>query len=484
MDVPSTCSLKKPSVIHLVMVEEHVPRKTKVNYALGGFANTILNGLPFANLTFFYEEKLGLSPNLVGIVWLVFAFWNTFNDPLISYVIDNTRTKIGRRIPYIRYGCVFYALAFLFCWFPIAAPGDQVGLFVNMLVALFLLDTMFTFVGCCFFSLPNEIAVTAKERASLSVYSSVFGFASMALGLLLPIFLLAGHDGVHPAFGPFMVALGVSCGIILFLTSFGLKENMFAQLQPHEGFVEGLKETLKNKPFWIIMVPAFLLSMLAPLIQTGLLYYIDYVVAGQDIVPLLLAFVIFVIIGLGTFLKLIEKYHAKKAMIIAFLLFTAAFVLMFATGRDALVVMVPVGLLGFAFAGGLVTNGVVMGDAIDNDELITGKRREAVYGGVNALVTKPGVSVANWGFLSIISAFGFVSPVLMDDAYLKQPQPDIAITGILFAITVLPAIGTLLSALAMKSYPLDGPGWIEKKQQVMEIHARKERDFMQGRSTA
>ena len=153
--------------------EEYVSTSSKINLSLGVLANSLLNGFVFANLTFFYQIKLGLSSELLGIGWLIFAIWNTLNDPLASYLIDNTRTKLGRRIPYIRYGSFLYGLAFIFCWFPIAPLNNELALFFNFIAALFLLDTMFTFVGACYFSLPNEIAVTAKQRASISFYNAI-----------------------------------------------------------------------------------------------------------------------------------------------------------------------------------------------------------------------------------------------------------------------------------------------------------------------
>ena len=111
--------------------EEKVSVKAKLSYGVGGLANGLLNGLVFANLTFFYNVKLGADEGLLIIGWLIFIIWNTINDPIASYIVDNTRTKIGRRVPYIRYGSLFYGLAFIFCWFPISPLDNQVGLFIN-----------------------------------------------------------------------------------------------------------------------------------------------------------------------------------------------------------------------------------------------------------------------------------------------------------------------------------------------------------------
>ena len=115
---------------------------------------------------------------------------------------------------------------------------------------------------------------------------------------------------------------------------------------------------------------------------------------------------------------------------------------------------------------------VMFGDTIDNDELITGKRREAVYGGVNALVNKPAISIANWIFLLTIASFGFVAD--------KQNQTEMAITGVLVAMGVIPAILIGVSAIVLYLlYPLDGPEWRKKKNYIMELHQKKEKEYLE-----
>jgi len=459
------------------MPEEHVSVKIKLSYSVGGLANGLLNGLVFGNLTFFYQVKLGADAGLLAIGWLIFAIWNTLNDPIVSYFVDNTRTKIGRRIPYIRYGSIFYGLAFIFCWFPISPLDNEIGLFINFLAALFILDTMFTIVGVCFFSLPNEIAVTAKQRASLGVYSAVVGFINLVLGLIIPITLLTGQEGTHPLFGPVIIIIGLGSSLILFVTSFGIKENMFAQLQEHEGFIEGLRLTLKNKPFWIFMIPAFLIGIVLPMFSTGILYYIDYNISGQTPIFVLLGMLIGIVLGMVLNLKKIAIWQPKKTMIINALLITIGFTILFFVGNNAILAAFPFLIIGIGYAGGMVAIPVLMGDAIDNDELITGKRREAIYGGVNAIVTKPAISIANSIFLAVIGYFGFVSSTGG-----IQPQTDMALIGLLFAFCIIPAILLAITALSLRWYPLDGPEWLEKKRHIMELHEKKEKEYRQSLS--
>jgi GPH family glycoside/pentoside/hexuronide:cation symporter len=452
--------------------EEYVPSIVKINLSLGGLASSLLNGLVFSNLTFFYQIKLGLSAELLGIGWLIFALWNTLNDPLASYLIDNTRTKIGRRVPYIRYGSFLYGLAFIFCWFPIAPLNNQIALFFNFLVALFILDTMFTFVGACYFSLPNETAITAKQRASIGLYNSIAGFGYLVLGVILPVILLTGHEGLPPYFGPVIIIIGVACASTLFITSFFIKENMFAQLQPHEGLIEGLKLTFKNKPFWLFMIPMFCIYLVTPIIATGFLYYIEFVVAGQAIIFFIFSFIIGIVIGMILTIFMIPKWHPKKTLFINLVIVSIGLACLFIVGRNAFLSAIPYFFIGVGFVGGMITVPVILGDAIDNDELITGKRREAVYGGVNALVSKPAISIANWIFLLTLSSFGF-------DAN-KQSQTEMALLGVLVAIGAVPAILIGISAIVLYLfYPLDGPKWRIKKKYIMELHEKKEKEYVQ-----
>ena len=170
---------------------------------------------------------------------------------------------------------------------------------------------------------------------------------------------------------------------------------MFAQLQPHEPFIEGIKLTLKNKPFWIFMIPAFFLAIVLPMFQTGLLYYVEHTIGGLDLILWLLFIIIGIVIGMVFNVSKMPQIGPKKIMIINLSLITLAFMVLFLMGQNTLLAWIPGFFAGIGFAGAMVSNGVLMGDNIDNDELITGKRREAVYGGVNAIVTKPSLSIAS-----------------------------------------------------------------------------------------
>ncbi|MHA1843317.1 MAG: MFS transporter, partial [Promethearchaeota archaeon] len=107
----------------------------------------------------------------------------------------------------------------------------------------------------------------------------------------------------------------------------------------------------------------------------------------------------------------------------------------------------------------------------DYDETRTGKRRETTYSGVEALLTKPAISIANWMFLTIISSFGFEEGSIA--------QSNSALLGIMIGFTIIPAIFALFGAFVMKFFPLDGPEWNEQKLKISHLHEQKEKEYLE-----
>jgi len=110
--------------------------------------------------------------------------------------------------------------------------------------------------------------------------------------------------------------------------------------------------------------------------------------------------------------------------------------------------------------------------AVDYDEIRTGKRRETTYSGVNALLTKPAISVAHYITLSIMVVYGYNADLPV------SAQPESVSYGVLLAFTVVPMCFLILGILALIKFPLDGDEWKKQKQRLQEIHLKKEREYL------
>ena len=117
----------------------------------------------------------------------------------------------------------------------------------------------------------------------------------------------------------------------------------------------------------------------------------------------------------------------------------------------------------------MITNNLVIADIVDYDETKTKKRRETTYSGINALLTKPAISVGNWLFLLMISLTRF------DSEQTIQQFP--AQFGIMAGFSLIPSIFLFLGVIVMFLYPLDGPQWLAQKAEIIEIHKKKEMEY-------
>ncbi len=451
-----------------------LPRSAKVAYSSANTASNILSGIGLTPITFYYNIKLGLNANLMFIAWMIFLVWNAINDPLLGYLQDKTKSPLGRRIPYLRYGAPIYGILFIMIWFPLVNISDEMALFGYYLLMLFLFDTIFTSVGIITYILPAEMTVSSVERASIMVYSTVIGIVGYLVTFLLPMLTLTGDESsyIDPAFPISMIIIGIVCGVVIYVSSYFIKENEYTQLEETFNFLESMKKSFRNRPFIILQIANFVGLFSSTIITSSIFYYVDYVLVLGDlsVVPLLLIFLIAFPSTYG-YLKVIPKYGLKKINIFGYCMMCIGFSTLIVLGWELSTAMISLILLGVGFGASLVTTQILFADTVDYDETRTGKRRESTYSGVEALITKPAISVANGLFLLVISAFGF------DNALTTQSIP--AQWGIMIGFAVMPAICTLIAIFVMRYYPLDGPEWNKQKEELQQIHERKEKDYIE-----
>ena len=108
----------------------------------GNFANTLVYQVLGNRVQFYYIDVLGLNPAVAGIVWTIYGFWNMINDPLMGQLTDRTRSKMGRRVPYILFGAIPLGLSFFFLWTP--PQTSPFVLAAYFFIMLFIFDTLYS----------------------------------------------------------------------------------------------------------------------------------------------------------------------------------------------------------------------------------------------------------------------------------------------------------------------------------------------------
>jgi len=462
-----------------VEYEEHVPLKSKFGVGFANAGSSLMSTIGLGTIDVFYIKIYGANPTLLAWSWMLFIIWNMINDPIIGILEERTKTRWGRRIPYLRFGALPYTLSFILVWFPFMQ--GEIGLFINHLLMLYVFDTFFSMIGLITFGLPAEMAITAKERNRITLFGVGFGaIGTISRWVIEPLFL-AGDNPNQLVFQIVVTIAGIISGLLIFASSYYIKENLYTQEEEAFGFVESITETLKNKPFLIIEVAIFFMAIIAELLLTGFIYLFDYVFIFSELSIFFLILALIIMITLTIYANnKIGSWGLKKVMILGGFISMIGYIMLFFVGlANNSKIPFEIGTFGIGFVGlGLLmfmlNQSPLMGEAIDYDEIQTGKRRETTYSGVNALITKPAVSIAHALLLGIMGLYGFQQGVSVSN------QPASVATGVLIAVSVVPIICIIIAIIGLYFIPLEGEEWQAKKRHLQEIHMQKEKDYLES----
>ncbi len=464
--------------------KEYVPVKSRIAISAGDAATAILQSLAATGaLTYYFVNLRGLEARLAGIVWLLFAIWNAVNDPIFGYISDRTRSALGRRIPYIRYGAPIFILGFIFFW--VVIPGtdeNQTLLFLQLLLALFVYDILYTAIATSFWVMPYEVAVSNKALRSVAVSNKarssiyIWKIIFMVFTLVVPFAIEAT---VKPEVGDLagierfrwvMIAIGVVMGLIIFFSTFFFKEKKFAQQEEQFEFVKSFVECFKNRSFVVFEVLSFSIMFAQTALMTGIWYYFD--VLNMPRGTLLPALAIGIVIGVVAWVNLRDRWGVKRCTQVFTLLFSIGCGILVFFGRSLVPSLVGFFLLGIGFSGGMYLIPLMNGDVVDWDEHVTGLRREGMYAGINSFITKPAISLGAWALLNIMVAYGY------DQTLTAAEQSYRAGTGVLVGWAGPTGVLMFISFLSLFFYPLAGAEWEAVKARLAAIHEEKERALL------
>ncbi|NPV86599.1 MAG: hypothetical protein HPY45_11405 [Anaerolineae bacterium] len=452
-----------------VITEEYIPLKSRIWVSAADASVAILqNVIGGGALTYYYTRVMGLSPELASISWIIFGIWNAINDPLYGYVSDRTKSKLGRRIPYIRYGAPLIALSFILLFLPIpAGENPQTPLFIQLTLGLFLYDTLYTAIASAIYVMPYEMAVSNRARSGVFIWKIIFMAFSTGLPLVvLPIIQPGPGEDAAP-FRFIMYLLALIMAAIIFFSTFFYREKNFQQAEKQYPFLKSITESFSNFSFIIFLVTSFTVIYVQTGLMQGVLYYFDEI--DVPAMSLYISLAAGIVIGVFFWVQQRDRWGVKKCLLVWLAIFSAGCFVMLALGRIVTAATVSFFLIGLGFAGGMYLIPIMNGDVIDYDEKRTGLRREGMYAGINSLVTKPAISLAQAAFLSILTRFGY------QQGLPKGLQPASAETGILIAWMLIPAILLLISCIVTFWYPLAGTSWERTKKELARIHEEKER---------
>jgi glycoside/pentoside/hexuronide:cation symporter, GPH family len=455
-----------------VLQEEMVPLTSRIWVSIADASCAMLNTFVVSiGLTYYFTSFRGLGAGLAATAWIIFGVWNAVNDPLFGYISDRTKSGLGRRIPYIRYGAPLIGLSFVICWINFGGiHASQTAMFIQLLLFLFVFDTLYTAIATSIYVMPYEMAVSNKARSSIFIWKLIFSIFPLAVPLIL-WGIIRPEPGSDPfSFQLIMIGFGLVMAVLIFFSTFYYKEMHFQQEETQLPFLKSIKECFKNRAFIVFMVLSFTIIY----VQTSLMLGLNYYLAEFSIpaIPLYAALGVGIIGGVFLFVNFRERWGVKGCTMVMAAVFSLGCFLVLGFGHVLIPTLIGVFFFGIGFAGGMYLIPLMNGDVVDMDEHLTGLRREGMYAGVNSFITKPAISFANSIFIWFLTMNGY------NFSGLKGTQSAQAEMGILLGWVLIPGILLAISFGSLFLYPLAGKNWDDIKKQLSQLHIDKEKRML------
>lgn len=446
-----------------------IPLGLNVGYSIGEITDMVAyQGFTFLIFTF-YSVVLGVNVSIVTIVFIIWSIFNAFNDPVLGAWSDRTKTKKlggGRRRPWI-IGSILPLAIVMVLLFTVPRVNDAVtAIYMCFIMCTF--DTIYTTFSLNHTSLYPEMFPTDKAREEVGRgrrISMVFG---LMIAFLLPGFFISEYVGdTETTIAQYQTA-GAVMGLVILITAiihvkYGIREPSFEQISEKKtlSFKDSIKVTLKNKTFLIFIVTSCcnwyvfgILPLLMPLYVAGALGETN---SFLTTVLLLIAF-LSSIIGVIVFSKIDAKVGSKKGILISMIWWACSFIpLLFIKDYEvAAIIMIFVGI---GLGGPTYFIDRNISNIIDEDEFLTGQRREASYYGVHAIFIRLAAILV---ILSVNIVFTYNGWEEIDVGTITEAQK----MGLRLLMSVFPAIAMLIGILFLRFYRLG-------KTQVDQIQLKK-----------
>ena len=442
----------------------------KIGYGLGDMSSSMFWKLFGAYLMLFYTDVFGISAAVVGTMFAVTRVWDSFFDPVVGAFADRTSSRWGRFRPYLLFLAVPFGLIGVITF--LTPPFDATGKIVYAYITYALMMMVYSAINVPYASLLGVMSPDPSHRNTLATYRMTFAYLGSFIALLLFMPLVNAFGGGNvsgpthlwftaPQFGWFMavVVIAAIC-VVLFLACFALTKERVEPIKHEKTSLKtDFRDLVHNKPWWILL-GAGVSSLVFNSIRDGATvyyfkYYVDETAVG-NISILGLPFVLSgIYLGVGQAANIVgvilaapvsNRIGKRNTFILSMALATVLSVIFFWFNKDQLYLIFVFPILISICAGSIFPLLWSMyADCADYSELRTGNRATGLIFSSSSMSQKFG-----WAFGSAITGwmlaqFGFKANAV---------QSAETIQGIKMFLSILPAVGALLSLVFIYFYPL------------------------------
>ncbi len=457
---------------------DRVPLRIKLAFGAPTFAGAGMAIPIVIHLTIFYSDVVLVPLGYIALVKAVARAFDAFTDPLMGWVTDHTKSRWGRRRPWMLLGAPLAAVAFVMLFSPPVTLSASSAIW--WLAVSYTLYYLFHTV----YEIPHgglgpELTLDYRERIALFGWRVPFLVAGTLVAAVFPPILINLAGGQRAGYTAFAVIFGVLLAGLYFNLVAHVRERPDFANRASNPLVPGVRRVMRNRAFRVLLGVYVASSVTGAIPGLMMPYFTKYVLQPEN-PDQWLAIFLGIYFGSGfvflpLWIYLARRFGKKRAWLCSFVPgISGSIGIYFLLGPgDLLETAAILAWTGSAFSASMFLGPSMQADVIDYDELYTGKRREAQYNGLWSVMTKFTVIPSMAVPLAILAAYGYQPNVE------QTPMVQHLILGI---FGLAPALMSSIAFVLALRFPID-QAVHEKIWEGIRAHGRGEeaRDPLTGR---
>ncbi len=404
----------------------------------GGGGQSILSVLYLVFLT----NVLNISPAWAGAVIMVAKAWDAVSDPLMGILSDNTRSRFGRRKPYLVLGGALLVVSMGLLWLPVDIPSP--GLRVAYVTVTYLFySTVSTIISVPYSSLSTEITGDFSLRNRVNMTRLVFSLVATAVCTLVPTLLFdrLGKDALslNAFYAIIAFGFGAAFAVPNMLAGLLVKERVPYPKEKVRFNLRTLWQPLKVGAFRKLLSLYLAQSITLDIVSAVVIYYGLYVVPGVSSTVFLGTFLGMQLLAFPVLMTLVDR--VPKPTLYRFglplSLLGAVGIALFPGDGQPLMLYLITGLTALGFAGAQTMSWIMFPDVVDIGELSLGRRIAGSFSGAMTFVRKLSSAIAIFLVGALLGLAGFVRPTPQVPVPLQPAATLLAIRLIILLAFVL-----------------------------------------------
>ena len=422
--------------------------RTKLGYGVGDLGGNLFFTVVSFHLLIFYTDTVGLSPALTGLAFTVARLWDAVTDPLMGVISDRTRTRWGRRRPYLLAGAplLLAGIAVLFVDPGLQTPG---AMFAWAVIVYSLANTAYTVAFVPYNSLTPDLAAGSDERTALNGYRMTFAVVGTLIGAAGFPALVAALGPGAPGYGRAGLVIGAIVCAGLLVTFLMVREPPPPAAAPGTDGIglQPVLQALGNRSFLLVLIPWTLHMVGISLVSPMVVFYFKYVHGDEGLSQIALGvLLIAAMASIGLWVRAGRRLEKRTCYNLGMVWFCLCLLAAAAFGQHSVpLTLVIIGMAGFGLATHYVFPWSMLPDAIDAGAAASGRRDEGVYYGLWTLLQKAGQALAPLLAGITLSATGYVADAV---------QTPAALTGIRLLVGPFPAVFFAAAVAVLTAYPI------------------------------